>query len=740
MKKYLSLILVFLMMFSNFAMADTEGSMGDEGGNYIYMLPNFTILMKDVEIPERFDLENVKDWYAGTTVNMVMEITYTGYSERYSPDDILFNGISNIKMKNDAGVFVSITKFSDLYFEYGETKQFVGNFEAIDSETHKVDVSIDIQDLMKNDDFNEDSDMPEYFDLGVSQPHSINVLQEPSMPVYLNLEKQIVDADGNNLTFVEIGQEVYFKFIVKNDSQTEVTELRLTDQMMGLDTVFNTSIVDGTDFEYITPDSYIVSLDDMVDRMFTNTANAYALKDGEQIEEEMAMDYAEVTVPVTGIKLSVKSVDTRAIQVPRAEARIALLDIYPAKEVFLVGENVRFEIVVENIGGLDLEQVKILPTNPNMDEQTLGYLDVGEVSSPIYMSYEAVTEGEADELFTATAFASAKAIASGAMNSKKSEGLINAADLEENVLVASDEDNALITVKPRFIFTKTAVTAIDSDTEKSNWNYGDTVIYRFEVKNNKDKSFEVELVDEKVDINGNTYILPAGDPSDEDTGKLVFYGSGEANEAPELTNKALVYLYIDESIPDSQYPMSETDYPEITENEPYEILEDEYTITVKKNNPTPNPKNYILDLGSTSGGSFDIGNSVHSFSDGRIVNVSYTTDPGYVFVGFSADSDDGDISPTQTITMDSNKKLFANFELEVEPTPEPTPEPQPTPEPTPIPTPEPTPAPTPEPEVIIDDEATAEELPETGGVPMEAITFIGMGAIWAGSILRKKNK
>ena len=111
-------------------------------------------------------------------------------------------------------------------------------------------------------------------------------------------------------------------------------------------------------------------------------------------------------------------------------------------------------------------------------------------------------------------------------------------------------------------------------------------------------------------------------------------------------------------------------------------------------------------------------NAPEAISYGPTADTSHTftiptTEPvrsGYAFLGWADTADattaNQDYAPGNTITISSNKTLYAVWQIEEpEPEPEPTPEPTPEPEPEPEPTPEPTPEPKPEPTI---------QVPETG--------------------------
>ena len=105
------------------------------------------------------------------------------------------------------------------------------------------------------------------------------------------------------------------------------------------------------------------------------------------------------------------------------------------------------------------------------------------------------------------------------------------------------------------------------------------------------------------------------------------------------------------------------------------------------------------------------------FIDGTWVPVDYSTDEGYRFVGQGSGSDDADIKTSNSkIKMDEDKQLFAIFEL--------------------IPL-----------EIILDEavpeaapeDITDEELPQTGGIPVEVMSLFGTALMGVGLKLRKRS-
>jgi len=134
--------------------------------------------------------------------------------------------------------------------------------------------------------------------------------------------------------------------------------------------------------------------------------------------------------------------------------------------------------------------------------------------------------------------------------------------------------------------------------------------------------------------------------------------------------------------------------------------------------PTPDPEPtvyYDLTVNVVGGGSVPSFEGTHTFSSGSRVNLAPVADEGYEFTGWTGDSLEGNV-----VVMNSDKSVTANFELIKKEDPK---------------------------EEILDevtpeasgtDEIKDEALPQTAGIPMEAISLFGMALMAVGSKFRKK--
>lgn len=162
-----------------------------------------------------------------------------------------------------------------------------------------------------------------------------------------------------------------------------------------------------------------------------------------------------------------------------------------------------------------------------------------------------------------------------------------------------------------------------------------------------------------------------------------------------------------------------------------------YTATFNAESTTPDPTpqptpapvvNYTLTVEATEGGTVPGFLGTNTFGSGTVVNLGVTVEDGYEFVGWT-----GDVSDDK-VTMNSDKTVVANFELIVEE--EPVPE-------------APVEEPTEELEIeeILDEEITEsapidviedEQLPQTGGIPMSALSVMGLALSGLGVKLRRR--
>jgi len=143
--------------------------------------------------------------------------------------------------------------------------------------------------------------------------------------------------------------------------------------------------------------------------------------------------------------------------------------------------------------------------------------------------------------------------------------------------------------------------------------------------------------------------------------------------------------------------------------------------------PTPNPTRYTLTVNVVGEGSVASFEGTNSFASGTNVNLAAVVDnPLYEFVGWSGDLVSTNLNGVVVIT--SNKTVTATFVLiEEEPVPE-----------APVIVPEPVPEPEPIIEEVLLDEETAEELPETSGIPFVAFALFGASFVGLGAFLKKK--
>ena len=87
--------------------------------------------------------------------------------------------------------------------------------------------------------------------------------------------------------------------------------------------------------------------------------------------------------------------------------------------------------------------------------------------------------------------------------------------------------------------------------------------------------------------------------------------------------------------------------------------EDKSVTAVFEEEETAEPEEYDLTIDIDGEGSTDPAEGVHTYEDGEEVTVTATPDTGWVFDGWSGDSDSSDSEIT--ITMDGNKSIVANF-------------------------------------------------------------------------------
>ena len=252
---------------------------------------------------------------------------------------------------------------------------------------------------------------------------------------------------------------------------------------------------------------------------------------------------------------------------------------------------------------------------------------------------------------------------------------------------------------------KSSVVSESNLTAKGTFDIGDTVTYLFVIKNLGNQAMDYLFFEDEdlgVTKEFTEGLAPAGEEGDTITFTLTTSYSSSGNKV----NHAYVEAY---------------DYTNESE-EPDSHAEDTHTVTIRQPYTPPRTVYYTLTLGSTDGGDFDLFEGSRTFPAGTVVDVSYSIEDGYYFVGYSETSDDADVVNNR-ITMNSNKTLFISFDLEDIPE-EVIPEGVP--------------------EEIFDEEITQgapeipdEPLPQTGGLPMAANMVVGALVSFAGLGLRR---
>ncbi len=278
------------------------------------------------------------------------------------------------------------------------------------------------------------------------------------------------------------------------------------------------------------------------------------------------------------------------------------------------------------------------------------------------------------------------------------------AHIEAESPLATDDSEVTVEINPLVPSIEVVKSA-----DKSKYEPGETVTYNFTVTNNGKVDFgTVIFEDAKLGIVEFIEPLNIGDVW---TYSTTTSYSSEGYESNTATVDAYEdNLYLGEIGLDSY----EGQLPE-------PVASDDDTVEVLIDKPsTPNrPTRYTLTLGSTVGGNFVIFEGSKSYTKNTLVDVSWVVDEGYEFVGYSDASDDGDITGSDKIKMDSDKELFAIFEPIEEPKEE---------------------------VVILDEEDIPEAaipdepLPQTGGVPMAATSMLGIAISGLGFRFRRKLK
>ncbi len=252
---------------------------------------------------------------------------------------------------------------------------------------------------------------------------------------------------------------------------------------------------------------------------------------------------------------------------------------------------------------------------------------------------------------------------------------------------------------PGVMIDKASVVSESNLSPKGTWNIGETVTYLITVMNTGNVPLEYLIVEDlDLGITEEFFNLAAGS-------EVSFTVTTSYSSSGNKSNTAVVEayeFYYDQEVVDE--PLVDRDTANVSIREPF----------------TPEKVTYTLELGSTEGGSFVGQEGIKTYNSGTVVALKWKTDEGYEFVGFSEDSNDEDLSDTNRITMNSNKKIFLIFEPIIEVIEEEDPIPEAPP--------------------VLDEEIPDAPIPETSGLPTFLFTALGTSFVGLGLKIKKQTK
>ena len=282
---------------------------------------------------------------------------------------------------------------------------------------------------------------------------------------------QVLDANGNQTaTFTQVGDLVYYKFIVTNTGNTSITQFKLSDSKLNLtdhEVTLASSLLPGQSTEYPWPTPYTITQADLNTGQVTN--NASVSTPGDPTPAQDSHD-----------------------QVGQQTPSLTLEKVADRDQVQAIGDIVKYTVLARNTGNTDLKQVSIEDPLVGLTNNVYRVLDdAGSVVNANVQNGQVVLlPGQALEM-TAEYSATKDDIVNGAIVNLATA---TAKDPKENTITQTATETIPAIALPSMTFTK------ESDRQLVT-NEGDIINYTLKVTNTGNIAInKVNLVDNKVDL------------------------------------------------------------------------------------------------------------------------------------------------------------------------------------------------------------------------------------------------